>query len=117
MLYRQLLSRAEARYPLSDQLRREFSNISGSKTELERSADQMEEEAADIQNNDPRVEEKYREQQYEIGQLNQKIEAAASVMSGLQASIDGVLHLWLPQLRRLTGVINETFSKSFAEFG
>lgn len=115
--FRESKQKAEAEAPMDEERAAAFRKLPEDREALTGLLEDKEAEAERIVCNNPHVVEEYRTRARLIGEQTTKLQAMDAGLGALNGQIQEIRAQWLPELERLVGTINETFSANFRDIG
>eukprot|EP00879_Flechtneria_rotunda_P030740 GHRR01033413.1.p1 GENE.GHRR01033413.1~~GHRR01033413.1.p1 ORF type:complete len:1070 (+),score=417.49 GHRR01033413.1:424-3210(+) len=108
---------AETEHPLDKATKDRFANMPNDIETLEEEVETLKQQAAELVVNDPHVVENYQLRQTEIEGLEQQVAELQDQLGAAQQEMDRLKENWLPELQRIVGLINTSFSSNFSQIG
>eukprot|EP00878_Enallax_costatus_P017303 GHUV01018171.1.p1 GENE.GHUV01018171.1~~GHUV01018171.1.p1 ORF type:complete len:959 (+),score=392.27 GHUV01018171.1:54-2930(+) len=115
--HKRLKEEATHEYALTADDKELFQKMPDDREELDEMIQGMEAEVAGISVNNPRVVEEYRKRQQEIQKLEAELQTLRNMLETAKAQIESLKASWQPELERVVGLINDSFSTNFAQIG
>ncbi|BDA44497.1 Structural maintenance of chromosomes protein 5 [Coccomyxa sp. Obi] len=102
---------------LTDEIKAFFRDLPSDKEELQQQIDELHGQAAAIQCANPRIMQEYEERSARIRKLREEFGGETDNLNTLTAALEAKKVQWLPELKRMVGVVSHHFSRNMRAIG